>query len=240
MSRMALLCSFYSWSLTMATELFICPALFLFIWKIAMVLIRRPAVCTKDLANIISNISNDIEGDEVDKMSVVRMLKSMYEWMTFDQNVQIDLPCPPESDRYFKMWPHGAVVNTRRKTGSVVNDVDDERRLRDFDWDTVSVVSTSVASSTVEQNAGSVGRGRVRLESVGQRGLSLYHTQVQQEHLHGGYPPYGGGGTYVEVPQAQYPTMQPQYPNINRPPPPMPQEVPRYMPQEPPHHRYII
>lgn len=99
--------------------------------------------------NIIAAVSS-IKGDDLDKGSVVEMVKSMYTWIVFDPNYQISLPSPAGSSVTQKMWPHGAVVDSRR-SGPYCPEDGDSRALEDLADEVASTLASSVISSTIEE-----------------------------------------------------------------------------------------
>lgn len=99
--------------------------------------------------NIIASVSS-IRGDTLDKDSVVEMVKSMYTWIVFDPNYQISLPSASGSSVTQKMWPHGAVVDSRR-SGAYCPEDGDPRVLEDLADDVASTLASSVVSSTIEE-----------------------------------------------------------------------------------------
>lgn len=109
----------------------------------------RTANIKTTVENIIASVSA-IRGDTLDKDSVVEMVKSMYTWIVFDPNYQISLPSPAGSSVAQKMWPHGAVVDSRR-SGAYCPEDGDPRTLEDLADEVASTLASSVISSTIEE-----------------------------------------------------------------------------------------
>lgn len=114
---------------------------------------RRRRVRTNNMKitfeNILASVSA-IPSDTLTKDSVAEMVKSVYTWMVFDPDAQISLPTGSGTSHVQKMWPHGAVVDSRR-SGPYRPQDGDRRALEDLEEDMASTVATSVISSTVEQ-----------------------------------------------------------------------------------------
>lgn len=109
----------------------------------------RTANIKTTVENIIASVSG-IHGDSLDKDSVVEMVKSMYTWIVFDPNYQISLPSPAGSSVAQKMWPHGAVVDSRR-SGAYCPEDGDPRALENLADEVASTLASSVISSTIEE-----------------------------------------------------------------------------------------
>lgn len=109
----------------------------------------RTANIKTTVENIIAAVSA-IKSDDLDKGSVVEMVKSMYTWIVFDPNFQISLPAPSGSTVAQKMWPHGAVVDSRR-SGPYCPEDGDTRVLEDLADEVASTLASSVISSTIEE-----------------------------------------------------------------------------------------
>lgn len=124
---------------------------------------KRKVVSSKNLQltfeNIVTHISKQ-QGDAVDKDSVVKMLKSIYDWMVFDPNMQLDLPTEFGSNSSAKMWPHGATVDTRRKPDGE-REKDSSRKLKDVDEGDVVQIASSVVSSTLDEERSVKSKGEV-------------------------------------------------------------------------------
>lgn len=99
--------------------------------------------------NMLASISST-QGNTLTKESVREMVESIYTWMVFDPNSQLAVPVEPGSSRKPRMWPHGAVVDSR-KSGQAPPPDGDPRALERLADDVVSTVSTSVVSSIIEE-----------------------------------------------------------------------------------------
>jgi len=113
--------------------------------------------------NLLSSVSS-VPGDGLDRGSVEAMVRSIYNWVAFDPGAQIDLPVERGKGGSPKMWPHGAVVDSRKKK-PVVPDSDGPMKLRDLDEETASTVATSVVSSSAAADQGPAPKGSVVTEA---------------------------------------------------------------------------
>lgn len=111
------------------------------------------------IENLISAIK-EVPGNRLDKESVVDTIRDMYTWIMFDKDIQLTLPKAPGDPGTSKMWPHGAVVDSRKRRPSMPKGKD-PRVLQDIDEDTVSVVTSSVVSSTIDETGRSSRRGHI-------------------------------------------------------------------------------
>lgn len=114
---------------------------------------------TTTFENMVSTI-NHCGSENVDRDSVVRMLGSIHKWLTSEPNMQLDVPVPAGSKATKKMWPHGAVVDTRipSKGGG---DGSGLHGLRELDHETASNVASSVVSSNHDDVAPHRPKGNV-------------------------------------------------------------------------------
>jgi hypothetical protein len=123
---------------------------------------KRKAVSSTDLRVTFENVISSVSGypdTALDKDSVTKCLKSIYDWMVFDSNMQLDLPVPLGVGTS-KMWPHGATVDTRR--GPDVTAVEkSSRKLKEVDDRTMVHVANSVVSSNVDEQRSVKSRGEV-------------------------------------------------------------------------------
>jgi hypothetical protein len=104
--------------------------------------------------------------NSLDKSSVARMVKTIYHWMMIDVNSQISLPSGAGNTGILKMWPHGAIVDSRRGTGTVARK-STSKGLDELDEDAASIVSGSVVSGTLDDDRGYMSRGGVTRERAG-------------------------------------------------------------------------
>jgi len=127
---------------------------------------RRKIVSPKDLRITFENVMHSVSmypSDVVEKDSVVRCIESMYNWMVFDSDMQLDLPIVPSSPVAVKMWPHGATIDTRRKTEADVNEKS-SRKLRQLDEEAIFSIANSVVSSTFEEERPARSKGEVVID----------------------------------------------------------------------------
>lgn len=93
---------------------------------------KKRAMASADLRvtfeNVICSVSAYQE-DLLDKETVIKCLKSLYDWMVFDSDMQLWLPVPPGPNQA-KMWPHGARVNTRKDPEDTAYN-DSSKRLKE-------------------------------------------------------------------------------------------------------------
>lgn len=146
--------------------------------------VRRRAISSKDMRitfeNVIHSASMYSSGT-VDKGSVVACLESLYNWMVFDPDMQLSLPVAPGS-ALVKMWPHGATINTRRKSASCI-DKTSSRKLKDIDEEAIVGIASSVVSSTFDEESVLKPKGRVMVDSSD--GPELYGRQGQPAFAYG-------------------------------------------------------
>jgi hypothetical protein len=88
--------------------------------------------------------------------STIAMVLSVYDWISVDRNHQIYLPAAIGQPTTEKMWPHGAVIDTRKGRKPTRRSTSGRELRTDVDEDVVSNVSSSVTSSgpTVAVNPG--------------------------------------------------------------------------------------
>lgn len=124
---------------------------------------RDIVVKPEDLQATFENLMCVIKekGDVVfSNTTVSNMLESIYEWMVFDENLQIIIPSEPGSATVQKMWPQGSKIDTRKKKDrSVVES--SSRRLKEVDGDYASTVASSVISSTLEEDGMKIRKGSI-------------------------------------------------------------------------------
>lgn len=124
---------------------------------------RRGTVSSSDLRITFENVMHSVsmyQGDVVSKDSVVKCVESIYNWIVFDPDIQLDLPTVPGSHPVLKMWPHGATIDTRKKTEG--NSAEkSSRRLRQLDEEAIFSIANSVISSTFEEERPVKPRGEV-------------------------------------------------------------------------------
>ena len=133
----------------------------------AKVKARKSKVPSRDLRITLENVTHYISGyggDVVDRDSVVKFINSLYEWMSNDPNMQLDLPVEPGSAASAKMWPQGAVIDSRRRSSAGFSDKN-FKRLGDLDEETALNVASSVVSSTRDDSYYDKPRGKVYVES---------------------------------------------------------------------------
>lgn len=124
---------------------------------------RRKIVSPKDLRITFENVMHSVSmysSDVVEKDSVVRCIESMYNWMVFDSDMQLDLPIVPGSPAAVKMWPHGAIIDTRRKAETDINEKS-SRKLRQLDEEAIFSIANSVVSSTFEEDRSAKSKGEI-------------------------------------------------------------------------------
>lgn len=167
----------------------------------------RKAISSTELRVTFENVIHSVSmypGDTLDKSSVIKCLRSMYDWMVFDSDMQLDMPAIPGSSQT-KMWPHGAKVDTRRRPDATVGE-ESSRRLKEVEKGFMVHVASSVVSSSPEdrgpvnqrgevmvtapEGATLVQRPRVRLQpsSVGST-RPAEHIRVVPETYHQGNGP---------------------------------------------------
>jgi len=196
--------------------------------------------------NMISSISA-CRGESLDKQSVVQSIRSLYEWITFDRNCQLSLPVVPGSNTSSKMWPHGAVVDTRKQHPSK-REEKGHMQLKELDEHAAIHVANSVVSSTFDDERSVKSRGEVIMyPSTGQilnhggRTNEDYSAQRHQEHV--SVPPtpsYAAAGyhMYTGHPAQEIPPLNyAPYHTTNRI---VPEVAPRTMPTGPAGPRYSI
>jgi hypothetical protein len=123
---------------------------------------KRKTISSTDMRLTFENIICAVSAyPEVmlDKDSVVNCLKSVYDWMVFDSDMQLNLPIVPGSAQ-LKMWPHGAKVNTRRQSDVVVGE-NSPRKLKDIDEKCMVNIASSVVSSNLEDQRSVKSKGEV-------------------------------------------------------------------------------
>lgn len=140
--------------------------------------------------NLVASILA-VPGELLDKGSVVKMVRSLYDWAVFDPNLQLDLPFPPGKPASSKMWPHGSVVNSRRGLQDSARD-ERSRKLEDLDADAASIVASSVVSGTLEDDRTYTSKGVV-VEDVPDTRVQLPEIRFanatnHQQHSWGGLP----------------------------------------------------
>jgi len=189
----------------------------------------RPSIRTKpkDLQATFENVVSVMQleqGDSFTKSSVIDMVKSIYNWMVFDPDMQIVLPVTSNSSARRRMWPHGSKIDTRKRKDSSIID-NDPRRLRDVEDDCTSVVASSVISSSPDETTtvmpvGSIldPRAMYRVSSV-MESPQMYHQSMYPQPLNyqqpASYQQHQAGQYYqpnvIEVsPQATYVSAQQQ------------------------------
>jgi len=123
---------------------------------------KRKAMSSTDMRVTFENLIHSISAyseDELDKDSVVKCLRSMYDWIVFDADMQLDLPIVPGSGQ-MKMWPHGAKVDTRRGA-DVTPGEKSSRKLQEVDEKCIINVANSVVSSNLEDHRSVKSKGEV-------------------------------------------------------------------------------
>lgn len=113
------------------------------------------------------------DDDVLDKNSVMSCVVDIYNWMVFDRDMQITLPMAPGSTES-KMWPHGAKVDTRKRSESNI-DVGSSKMLKQVDPSHVVCIASSVVSSNMDDQKSVKSRGEVLVSTP--RGM----VQTQQQ-----------------------------------------------------------
>jgi len=140
--------------------------------------------------NLVASILA-VPGESLDKGSVAKMVRGLYDWAVFDPNLQLDLPSPPGKPASSKMWPHGSVVNSRRGLQDSTRD-ERSRKLEDLDADAASIVASSVVSGTLDDDRAYTSKGVVVEDASSARAQSpeIRFAKVANHQQHSwGEPP---------------------------------------------------
>lgn len=181
---------------------------------------KRRAVSSGELRMTFENVMHSVTmcpDSVVNRDSVVRCLRSIYNWMVFDADSQLDLPVAPGSVS-MKMWPHGAVVDTRRASASKMSEKS-SRRLRELDEDAIFCIANSVVSSTFEDERPRGSKGEV---TIGSPKGSHFHRQQ------GYIQPSSISSYQTTVPMRIIPEACQLPPEVYQPVPTVPRVIARY------------
>jgi len=166
----------------------------------------RPEDLHLTFENIVSVIAQGKERS-LDKASVISMVKSLYEWIVFDPNMQIFLPVECGSGAIKKMWPHGSKIDTRikRKEGE---QWPGPMNLREVDKEYVPTVASSVVSSVIDENPPYMKEGSIMSSNADHQRLSSISYDIGL-----GYP---ASSPYSTVTQAAYTPVDSSYKPLAR------------------------
>lgn len=127
--------------------------------------------------NILSHLKTCNE-PAISKSSVADMVADLYRWISYDKNMQISLPSGHGTNQSLKMWPEGARISSRRPANSSAKP--GERALnRDVDYDTMSVISSTVASSIQDQHVAGFSRPTYMIAAPSQGRQTFGYSQPQ-------------------------------------------------------------
>ena len=136
-------------------------------------------ISTYDLRVTFENMvhyTTGCRGNALDKRSVVECMRSVYDWVVTGSDAQLELPVAAGDKSVARMWPQGAVVDTRRKASSDANE-SSPTKLRDLDEEAVVNVARSVVSSAMDEEKPLKFGGKVFTDSPNDGGL--YNSKVQ-------------------------------------------------------------
>jgi hypothetical protein len=166
----------------------------------------KPENLQATFENLVSVISSS-EELSFSRVTVQKMVESIYVWMVFDDNNQIFLPSSLEADMTRKMWPHGSKVDTRKKKDSS-DAKPSPRRLREVDEDHAQTVASSVVSSALDEDCLRARKGSVTyIDQLRPEPLAYYaHPQQEQAYV----PLFHQGSGHPQAAAYRAPQATPQ------------------------------